>query len=161
MASPSITLHINLPHSNGIMHHTTSFSGPPPSFVSASAQLQARTEKKKKSQSSRSGSRPASAAGSVIVASTVPSLPSSPLAASRVEHVHYVPPPSDPLTAANHLGIPNSEKMRSRSAQSMRSGMSTRSRRSKWGDDDAEPLGDTKRRQFNEVSQLPASRALS
>ncbi|TXT10688.1 hypothetical protein VHUM_02193 [Vanrija humicola] len=53
----------------------------------------------------------------------------------------------DPLTAANYLAVPNSEKFRTKS---VRSGRSTRSRRSKWGDDDAEPLGDVKRRQFEE-----------
>lgn len=36
---------------------------------------------------------------------------------------------------------------------------STASRRSKWGDDDAEPLGEVKRRQFEDVSDEEVSRA--
>lgn len=61
---------------------------------------------------------------------------------------------ADAIMAATTLCIPNSEKGRARSvgeARSVRSMRSTRSRRSKWGDDDAEPLGDVKRRQFEEV----------
>jgi hypothetical protein len=59
---------------------------------------------------------------------------------------------NDGVVATTTLCIPNAEKNRSRSvgARSVRSMRSTTSRRSKWGDDNAEPLGDVKRRQFEE-----------
>lgn len=114
--TPSITLHIVLSgHSNaghavngGASHHK-----------SASAQLQARTEKHKSKTSHGSASE-------------------SPARRTTGDY-----------TASTSLGIPSTQKG---SARSVRSALSTRSRRSRWGDDDAEPLGDVKRREFEEVS---------
>lgn len=39
--------------------------------------------------------------------------------------------------------------------RSVRSALSTRSRKSKWGNDDAEPLGDVHKRQWLEVGYNP------
>jgi hypothetical protein len=142
--SPSITLHIvpamHSHHSHAVqtLHAPVGQSqmgngAPPPTYVSASAQLQARTEKR----APRGSTGTASVRGYSVM--------EPPRTPSRMER----PPPQDPLSAATSLGIPNSEKIR---ARSVRSGRSTRSHRSKWGDDDAEPLGDVKRRQFDDVS---------
>jgi hypothetical protein len=121
--------------------------------VSASAALQARTEKKR-TKSSTSGASPT---GSLTYYSNMEP-PRTPREQSRLgvgsgsvsgaSHRDATSPrPTDPLTAATHLCIPNAQKNK---ARSVRSTVSGRSRRSKWGDDDAEPLGDVKRREFNE-----------
>lgn len=145
-AMPSVTLHIVQPNSskgsNGYL------APPPPAYASSSAQL-AKSQKKKTNGSQRlsvngsqAGGRPASRAGS-RAASRASVAPST--------HSTVVIKFYDPLTASTSLCIPNSQKSRARSVRSMRS---TASRRSKWGDDDAEPLGDVKRRQFEEVSPV-------
>ncbi|WOO82821.1 uncharacterized protein LOC62_04G006307 [Vanrija pseudolonga] len=151
---PSITLHILPPAGSRLNgnHHQPSIqvSEPappsksqqgawsPPAYSSASA-LQARTLAK----SSRSRGAPSD--HGERVPSRLGSHAGSSVAGS-VNGERYVRT-LDPLTAANYLAVPNSEKFRTKS---VRSGRSTRSRRSKWGDDDAEPLGDVKRRQFEE-----------
>lgn len=134
--TPSITLHVVQPSSPD--PHASNGLVPPPAYRTP-AQSQASPAK---SKSTRAASHVGSVAGSVA-------RPQSSRAAG-----------ADSIMASTTLCIPNAEKARSRSvadARSMRSMRSTRSRRSKWGDDDAEPLGDVKRRQFEEVSQLDVS----
>lgn len=124
--TPSITLHVVQPGStvNG------QAQPPPPAYASDSALVQARAQKTK-AKSRAGGASTDSPMGS----------PSRPARGSVVVH-----PAVDRLTASNTLCIPNASK--NGGPRSVRSARSTYSRRSKWGDDDAEPLGDVKRREF-------------
>lgn len=138
---PSVTLHIVQPNkSNGYL------APPPPAYASASQQFANRSQKKKSNSrlntnGSTAGGRPSSRAGS-RAGSRVSVAPST-------HSTIVIRSGTDPLTASTSLCIPNRDKNRARSVRSMRS---TASRRSKWGDDDAKPLGDVKRRQFDDVS---------
>lgn len=127
--TPSITLHVVQPVTPD--PHTSNGLVPPPAYRTPSNLTTAKSK----------GTRTASHAGSV--AGSVARSPSA-----RA-------PGADSMMAATTLCIPNAEKSKSRSvgggARSVRSMRSTTSRRSKWGNDDAEPLGDVKRRQFDEV----------
>lgn len=141
---PSVTLHIVQPNAN---KSNNGFLAPPPPAYGSSSQQYSNRSPKKKSNSrlntngSQAGGRPSSRADSRAGsrASVAPSTHSTIVIRSG----------TDPLTASTSLCIPNREKNRARSVRSMRS---TTSRKSKWGDDDAEPLGDVKRRQFEDVS---------
>lgn len=142
---PSVTLHIVQPNAN--KSNNGYLAPPPPAYGSSSQQQQyAGKSQRKKSNSrlnangSQAGGRPSSRAGSRAGsrASVAPSTHSTIVIRSG----------TDPLTASTSLCIPNRDKNHARSVRSMRS---TTSRKSKWGDDDAEPLGDVKRRQFEDV----------
>lgn len=145
---PSVTLHVVQPNSrsngNGYL------APPPPAYASASQQYANRSQKKK--GSSRLNGNGASAAGRAPsdAGSRTPSRAGSRASAAPSSHSTIViKSGTDPLTASTSLCIPNRDKNRARSVRSMRS---TTSRKSKWGDDNAEPLGDVKRRQFEDVS---------
>jgi len=138
-STPSATLHLNLPH-----HPHAHFA--PPAYTSASSAIKSKATKPKSAKSvpngdSYSSGRAAGSQGSELgpVKGTLSKIPENAQAGAGT---------SAPM--GTMVGPP----AKSAKAPSM---MSKNSRRSKWGNEDAEPLGEVHKREWLEVGSLGIS----
>ncbi|RXK40729.1 hypothetical protein M231_01981 [Tremella mesenterica] len=161
-STPSVTLQLTPPPSNLRAH----FAPPPPAYSTPSSLVKskAQSQTKKSTQKSSPSHIPASSLpkSSDPVEKTIATIPNGTGALQSngtgakpngvIAHKPKLPTGGRTAGRAVSVTLPTREETLPAAASVPRakSVMSTRSRKSRWGDDDAEPLGVTKKREWEE-----------
>ncbi|WVR03225.1 hypothetical protein IAU60_000216 [Kwoniella sp. DSM 27419] len=176
-STPSVTMHLQLPQAHAHFNSPPSYSAP--STSSPSSKIKSKSTKTKKASDgpsiksvteSNTQANAATSSGLNGISGDkdkksqsnlgVGSAPKSKVTGQTAKEAgtNLLAPPAAPVNGNSQrsastsvLQTPSSGNNRSVSGQSKaKSFMSTKSRKSKWGDDDAEPLGLVKRREWEE-----------
>lgn len=159
-STQSVTLHLTVPTSTGTQGHAHAHFAPtPPSHNSAAGNVKSKAQKSqangspvsalKNSKSETNGSSPKSTQHSKLA----PSLPVTATSGKKVK-------PSGEQARGTEEGEQKQKEIGNgasnegaKTARKARSIMSTTSRRSKWGDNDAEPMHEVHKRNWEAVSR--------